>query len=745
MFVVVFATVVLLTYMKKPTYTATSSVLIDTKQASSTLFQDVWRGGLGNIIENELQILKSTSLAEDVARKLIEQKYIDTANEVLIPIIEPSEDDTSRTVATVDQVIARFGRAVAFSSIRDSDVIKITVKSQSPPEAALIANVFAQAYYDRNIYMSRAKSRSFGEFLGAQSRVKSEQLKKAEAAVQNYMQQKGVVSLNDEAKNLIEQLAKIEAERDAMDIQVQSLLSTLASYQIQIGQQEKSVARVIGEASDPYIRLLQEQLANLEVQRDVTVAQNPSYASKDIYNEQLREIGDQIVELRRKLEERTAQFVETLLPSTQYGNDPTGYLKQVKQKFLETQIEIQTIRAKRQALDDALKQYEQQFKSIPEKSVQFARLQRDKASLEKLYLLLEEKYSEAHIAEQSEFGYVDIFDSAVIPTKPSSPNIILNLAVGVVLGLALGIALAFVREFMNVKIQTPEELKKRGFAPLSTVKSMEYDIRRLGGKQSVTINRRAINPHLLTLTNPVSAVAESYRHLRSSLQFGGPDEAPRTILVTSPDPGEGKTTTVCNLAVSIAQSAREVLLVDTDLRRPDVHSVFDLGLRPGLSEVLSGKIGYEQAVQATPVPNLHVMSCGTIPPNPAELLGSADMRFLIEQQLRERYEIVLFDSSPVLAVTDASVLSTLMDCVIVVVSAGKTALASLERAVESLKAVGVEPTGVVLNNFNLERAYGVLHARSGYGYYGYADKYGKHPQNGKARGKHPERHRTETS
>jgi tyrosine-protein kinase Etk/Wzc len=168
-------------------------------------------------------------------------------------------------------------------------------------------------------------------------------------------------------------------------------------------------------------------------------------------------------------------------------------------------------------------------------------------------------------------------------------------------------------------------------------------------------------------------------------------------------------------------------------------------MRPGLSEVLSGKIGYEQAVQATPVQNLRVLSSGTIPPNPAELLGSADMRFLVEQQLKERYEIVLFDSSPVLAVTDASVLSTLVDCVIIVVSAGATTVASLERAVESLRVVGVDPHGVVLNNFSLEKAYGVLHARSGYGYYGYADKYGKHRQNGKGRGKRAERHQTERS
>jgi len=189
-FVVVFATVFILTFRMKPSYTATSSVLIDTKQAPSTLFQGL-PGRALTITENELQILQSNSLAEDVARRLLEQKYVDPANEVPIPIIQPSEGDTSqRLVATVEQVVARLAKSVQFKSIRDSDIIKITVTSQNPQEAALIANAYAKAYYDRNVYMSRIKSRSFREFLGAQAKVKHEDLRKAEEAVQDYMQPK---------------------------------------------------------------------------------------------------------------------------------------------------------------------------------------------------------------------------------------------------------------------------------------------------------------------------------------------------------------------------------------------------------------------------------------------------------------------------------------------------------------------------------------------------------------------------
>ena len=220
------------------------------------------------------------------------------------------------TLAPLEVVSGRVSGAVDFDPVRESDIITITAKSKNAREAALLANTFAEAYRDRNIYMSRAKSRSFREFLEAQAREKRRLLEETEGSLQDYMEKQGVVSLDDESKRMIDQLAQLEATAGCdRDIALKELENTLASYQEQLPQQETNLARVVGEASDTYIKQMQEQLAQLEVQRDMTVVQNPSSAGREILNEKVKEIDQQIASLRLKLQKRTDDFLRTLTPS----------------------------------------------------------------------------------------------------------------------------------------------------------------------------------------------------------------------------------------------------------------------------------------------------------------------------------------------------------------------------------------------------------------------------------------------
>jgi tyrosine-protein kinase Etk/Wzc len=536
------------------------------------------------------------------------------------------------------------------------------------------------------------------------------------------MQRWGVVSLDEETRTLMDQMATLEAQRDANEIEIRSMLTTLASYKTQIDQQEKSIAKSIGEASDPYIRLLQEQLAQLEVQRDITVAQNPSLAKQGVNNERLREIDGQIADLRQRLRDRTQEYVANILPSGEQANlqqDPTGYLKQIKQKFLETQISIQTYQAKRDAMNEALRPYERRFASVPGKTIEFARLTREKSSLEQLYALLETKFNEANVTEQSEFGYVEIFDPAVAPAEPSSPNLLLNIALGVILGLGMGLAFTFIKELLEQRVYSPEDLIRRGLVPLSTIGS-------LNSRSSV----RTSDAYQVAMANPSSGFTEAFRHLRTNLYSTRNVVPPRTIMVTSPNPGEGKTTIACNLAVILAQSGKKVLLVDADLRDPAVHKAFGMDAKTGLAQILTGKMTADKLIRASQVPNLSVLCSGSSPINAAELLESSDMKFLVNQ-LSEQYDVVLFDSPPVLAVSDALILSMLVQSVLLVVSAGVTTSTAIERATESLSKIGANMVGLVLNNFDLTRAYGFLSAGSGYGYYGYAERYGRNGSEGK--------------
>jgi capsular exopolysaccharide synthesis family protein len=206
----------------------------------------------------------------------------------------------------------------------------------------------------------------------------------------------------------------------------------------------------------------------------------------------------------------------------------------------------------------------------------------------------------------------------------------------------------------------------------------------------------------LILKNPQSAVAESYRVLRTNLIFSSADGAGRALVVSSANPGEGKTTTVANLAASLALNGAKVLAVDADLRRPTMHQHFGVPKTPGLSDLIVGKCEASQAIQQTRFKGLQILPCGYVPPNPAELLGSAAMRQVVEA-LRTHYEWVLIDTPPILAMADTPVLCPLVDGVMLVIGAEVSGRPTIQRAVDQIQGVGGKIIGVVLNRVNLER------------------------------------------
>ncbi len=203
--------------------------------------------------------------------------------------------------------------------------------------------------------------------------------------------------------------------------------------------------------------------------------------------------------------------------------------------------------------------------------------------------------------------------------------------------------------------------------------------------------------NLITLSNPRSPISESYRSLRTNIDYSAIDEKIQVIMVSSAGPGEGKTTTITNLAITYAQSERKVILIDADLRKPTAHHNFSISNRWGLSSVLSQQCTLEESIQSSSVPGLDVITSGTIPPNPAEMLGSNRMNAVI-QQLRDMYDIILIDTPPLLAVTDAQIVATKSDGAIMVVDQGRVKRDIAKKAIQNLQTVNARILGVVLNN-----------------------------------------------
>lgn len=296
-----------------------------------------------------------------------------------------------------------------------------------------------------------------------------------------------------------------------------------------------------------------------------------------------------------------------------------------------------------------------------------------------------------------------IVDSASFPTTPVSPQPVRNLGLAGVLGLLLGLGLAVLRELLDTTIKSNDDLEAITPAPLMA---------------DIAFDNRAAKEPLVSSLSPHAPRVEAFRVLRTNLQFVDVDRKSKVFVVSSSVPGEGKTTTASNLAITLAQAGQRVLMVDGDLRRPQIATMFDLEPTVGLTTVLIGGIDLEEAIQYGDIPNLAFLTSGTIPPNPSELLQSHAMSELV-RTAREEFDVILIDAPPLLPVTDAALLATQADGALLVVRHGRTTRDQLRHSTERLAAVDATPLGVVFNMVP-QRGGGTRHGY-GYGYgYGYA-------------------------
>ena len=442
-----------------------------------------------------------------------------------------------------------------------------------------------------------------------------------------------------------------------------------------------------GTASSGLMEKMREQQADLKIQvAQLSTQFGTSYPKVVQLNTQLKEVDAQLQTEMTKVVSRVR----------------SGYLAALQH---ETML--------RQALDNQ----KQEANKLNESAIEYSLLKRDVESYRTLYEGLMEKLKEAGVTAGLRSNNIRSVDKARVPTYPSEPNVPRNLTFALALGLSTGIGLAFLLEGIDNTVRTPEQaqaisaLPSLGMIPLGSKSSLDAAAKRL----TVASSREAVE--LVTQSRPQSQMAESYRALRTSLlltSLGGP---PKVILVTSALPQEGKTTTSINTAIVLAQKGTRVLLIDADLRRPSIHKTLGMGPKTGLSNVLTGNATLQQAVvRSSILPTLFVLTAGTPPPNPAELLASSNMRDILAE-LREQYDHIIVDTPPTLSVTDAVVMSTRADAVVLVIRSGQTTKQALRRARDLLMQVNARVAGVLLNAVDLT-------SPDYYYYYEYQGKYG---------------------
>ena len=333
---------------------------------------------------------------------------------------------------------------------------------------------------------------------------------------------------------------------------------------------------------------------------------------------------------------------------------------------------------------------------------QKTRLEASLAQYRTTYSSLLANAQQAKISESQSINNLVVSEPAIVPEEPVRPHALTNTLLAAVIGAMLAVGAAFLIEYLDDTVKTPDDIER--VSGLSTLGAIAR-LKDAGGTRQLIAWLRTQAPE-----------SEAYRTLRTNIQFSSVDKPIRTLLVTSSSPGEGKSTTTANLAVVLAQTNQKVIVVDTDLRRPVLHKVFGVPNNTGLTTALlaGGARTLEHHLQPTEIENLLLLPSGPVPPNPSELLGSHRMGQLI-QTLAGEADIVIFDSPPVLAVTDAAVMARQVDGVLVVADAGRTKEGALANAVGDLQKTGANVLGVALNRLDPRRGYNY------YYYYYYAD------------------------
>jgi len=696
----IFGIVLIASLKATPVYEAVGRVAINKPDNSLATFKDsqgyVAEYGDPTDLDTEVGILQSDLLALQVIKNLNLDKvpefggHPDTSPDAnLAP--DPLSIDSDKT----GYLIAAFKGGLRVSLRPNTRIVEIRYLSTNPQLAASIVNTLSRTYTEQNFKAKYESTMQASDWLQKQLNDMKMTMEVSQEKLVKYQKEHGILGA-DEKQNIIteklDELNKALTAAEAIRMEKESLYRLVQSADpatVASTAEALEAGGANGSAGmAPLLPALRAKENDLKVQiADLSTQFGPSYPK-------IAQINNQLKEVRTLIDSEANKIVD-----------------RVRGQYLAAQQQEDLI-------DAEFEKQKQEANKLNESAIDYTFLKRDVDVNRQLYEGLLQKLKEAGVSAGLKSNNVRLVDVARAPSAPTEPNIPRNLTFAFVLGLTSGVGLAFLLESMDNTIRTTEQaqlisgLPALGMIPLGS-KSVE-ETSATGNRLTVASSREAVE--LVTQARPHSQMAESYRALRTSLLLSTSGTPPKVIMVTSARPQEGKTTTSINTAVVLGQKGVQVLLVDADLRRPSVHKTLGMGPRSGLSNVLTGAITAEHAITASGIlPNLHVLTAGTPPPNPAELLASSNMGDLL-LDLRDKYDHIVIDTPPTLSVTDAVVLSPRADAVVLVIRSGYTTKQALRRARDILAQVNAHVTGVLLNAVDLR-------SPDYYYYYEYQGKY----------------------
>jgi capsular exopolysaccharide synthesis family protein len=697
-FTVVAATM-LWSFRQTPLYRATSRIQIERQDPSILSFEDVYsaEAGTDDGLQTQYEIIGSRTLArrvvgelspEEIDRHLVGDPGLVGAwtgrmREFFAP---PAATGLDPMAEVVDTYLDR----LRVNPVRQARLVDISFDHEDPRFAARVIDIHADYFIDQNLRFRFEATQLASDFLSENLTSLKIDLERAEDALQEYSREHQIVFSEDGDSAALQRLQQLQADHTRAE-------NDRIAWEAYIEVFDEGDATAIAQvAEDELIARLSGDLTQLR-------AEAAELAS---------DLGPRMPETQR-LRSRILE-TERLLDAAK-----ADVLKTVAAEYRAALSREQLLAA---AVDTQLGR----VNDINQEIVQYMILKGEVDASRHLYQEMLTRLGEANVSSTLRASNIRIIDRATVPDAPVRPRRALNLALSLVVGMGLGVGLAFLLEHMDDSINSTDDIGQYlgvptlGIVPKATAHGKAYayqggyggppgsrpDVPAIGGE-----NRLEFISH----NEPASLISEAYRSVRTSLLLSFPDRPPRSILVTSPSPSEGKTSTAINVAISLTQTGARTLLVSTDLRKPRIDAVFGAKGRAGISGVLAGEVALEDAISETGVSNLSLLACGTLPPNPVELLMSIRFQELV-LKLRKDYEFIVFDSPPVGNVSDARVLARMMDCTILVVRAAETSKHLARHVLDQLAASGSRTAGVILNDFD-SRARGGAYPYYSSGYY----------------------------
>lgn len=585
--------------------------------------------------------------------------------------------------------------------VRDTRALKVSFTHNNPALAAAVANGIAHRFMDDNFQSKTEKFADTASWLDSSTRELKAKVERAEQALANYTRENNIFSINDAKRENVtlttEKLARLHDQ--SLRTETDRMLKQTLYEELRAGR----IAELPEAFTDPKLMDLQKQLTELKISAAQLAVK---YAPK---NPKIVEIQQQITAVKVQIDESRAALEEKL------------------------KIEYERALKDEQSFKALLALTKGEAVKENQAAIQYNILKQDVDTARALYTDFLQKTNQAKAQVAEQHNNIRVIERATPPNKPIGPKRALMIMLGFMLSLMASVGLVFFLDYLDNTIKNVEDvgryvqLPALGVIPVfaAAATSGKFAKKRQSKKIGAGSKGRAAKLYYgseraadggLALLDNRSIAAEAYRALRTSVLLSAAGSPPKTILFTSSQPAEGKTTTVVNTAMSLAQLGASVVIIDCDLRKPATHKLLGVSYTRGLSTYLSRNVEVDELIQKLPRANISLLPCGPIPPNPAELISSDKMRTMLSK-LADHYDHILIDAPPIMSVTDAVILSRLVDGVIMVVHGGRSTRDAVRRARQELESVGAKIFGVVLNNVNLrhEGYDGYYYSHYGYG------------------------------